>query len=397
VGAEELDLMVTTSKGDDSRIATVVVVSDQPFEQARLRRSLARQGLSSISLPLPNAVEPIVSMRPDLVLLADADPERRASFCAALESRAPQVPVVPLSPEGETGPRVDDLDLHRVLLPLLGAAAMGSPRKRVLVVDDDLDVLNLVTRVLGRAGCAVTCLSEPEQVLRNPPGDPFDLVLLDVLMPRIDGLEVCLVLRRHYGNELRICMMTAARDDEAVRIAQQFGADGYLLKPLRAADLTTLAGLATQEPPQPGTALVPEPPRASRPAPPPSLKKKVLVVDDDPDVLAYCSEVFRRGGAEVDVVCDPSTLAGPLPGGFYDLVLVDVVMPAFGGIDLIRHFLRDVRSVTSHFYAISASDGAGLRETARRAGADGYLAKPLRARQLLSLLEDTGSAPLEVA
>ncbi len=384
--------MVTTSKGHDSRIATVVVVSDQPSEQARLRRSLARQGLSSISLPLRNAVEPVVSMRPDLVLLADPGPELRASFCAALGSRVPQVQVV-LVPPGRKAD--DDLDLHRILLPFLGGAATGNPRKRVLVVDDDLDVLNLVTRVLGGAGCAVTCLSEPEQVLRNPPGDAFDLVLLDVLMPRIDGLEVCLVLRRHYGNELRICMMTAARDDEAVRIAQQFGADGYLLKPLRALDLTTLAGLATQEPPQPGMALVPEPPRASQRTPPASLKKRVLVVDDDPDVLAYCSEVFRRGGAEVEVVCDPSTLAGRIPGGFYDLVLVDVVMPAFGGIDLIRHFLEDVRSVTSRFYAISASDGAGLRETARRAGADGYLPKPLRARQLLSLLEDDGSAPLE--
>jgi DNA-binding response OmpR family regulator len=373
----------------------VVLVSDQPLEQARLRRSLARQGLCSISLSLRDAIEPIVSMRPDLVLLADPGPELRAGFCAALESRAPQVPVVLLPPASGTDLRGDDLDLHSVLLPLLGGAAMGIPRKRVLVVDDDLDVLNLVARVLGTAGCAVTCLSDPEQVLRNPPGDQFDLVLLDVLMPRIDGLEVCLVLRRHYGNELRICMMTAARDDEAVRIAQQFGADGYLLKPLRATDLTTLAGLATQEPLQPGMALVPEPPRASPRTPPPSLRKRVLVVDDDPDVLAYCSEVFRRGGAEVDVVCDPTTLAGPVPGGSYDLVLVDIVMPAFGGIDLIRHFLRDVRSVTSSFYAISASDDANLRETARRAGADGYLPKPLRARQLLSLLEDAGSAPLQ--
>jgi DNA-binding response OmpR family regulator len=398
------------SKAHASRLPTVVVVNDEPFEQALLRRFLARQGMSSISLPLHNAVEAIVSMRPDLVLLADPGPGLRASFCGALKSRAPGVPVVLLVPGAETDLRaqtpdldgaadvlqtpVDYLDLHRVLLPLLGGAAMRVPDKRVLVVDDDLDVLNLVTRVLGRAGCAVTCVSDPEQMLRSPPGDQFDLVLLDVLMPRIDGLEVCLVLRRHYGNELRICMMTAARDDEAVRIAEQFGADGYLLKPLRAADLITLAGVATHEPAQPGTALVPEPPRASQRTPAPALKKRVLVVDDDPDILAYCNEVFRRGGADVDVVSDPTTLAGPVPGGSYDLVLVDIFMPAFGGIDLIRHFLSDVRSVTSQFYAISARDDAELRETARSAGADGYLPKPLRARQLLSLLEDAGSAPL---
>jgi CheY-like chemotaxis protein len=278
-------------------------------------------------------------------------------------------------------------------IPLPDGSPLRTPQKRVLVVDDDPDMLNLVTRVLGSAGCAVTCLSDPEQVLRNPPGNQFDLVLLDVLMPRVDGLELCLVLRRQCGNDLRICMMTAARDDEAVRIAEQFGADGYLLKPLRRTDLLTLAGIATH---QPGVALVPEPPRASQRAPRPSPKKRVLVVDDDPDVLSYCSEVFRRGGAEVDVVSDPLALAGSVPAsGAWDLVLVDIFMPALGGIDLMRHFLKDVRSVTSQFYAISASDGAALREAARRAGADGYLPKPLRARQILALLEDAGARPLE--
>jgi CheY-like chemotaxis protein len=270
------------------------------------------------------------------------------------------------------------------------------PHKRVLVVDDDPDLLNLVTKVLGKAGCAVTCLSDPEELLRDPPGDRFDLVLLDVMMPRIDGLEVCLVLRRHYGNDLRICMMTAARDDEAVRIAGQFGADGFLLKPLRAIDLTTLAGVAVHQPLQPGAALVPEPPRASQRARPAPLKRRVLVVDDDPDVLAWCSEVFRRAGAEVDVAREPLALVqDPREGGTYDLVLVDIFMPAFGGVELIGHFLKDVRNLASRFYAISASDEPGLRESARRAGADGYLPKPLRVRQMLGLLEEYGAAPLE--
>ncbi|HEY6911586.1 MAG TPA: response regulator [Myxococcales bacterium] len=267
------------------------------------------------------------------------------------------------------------------------------PQKRVLVVDDDLDVLTLVEKVLGSAGCAVTCASRPEEVLRNPPGGQFDLVLLDVMMPRIDGLEVCLVLRRHYGDDLRICMITAARDDEAVHIAEQFGADGYLLKPLRATDLMTLAGIATPRPLQPGVALVPEPPRVARRTPP--IRKRVLVVDDDADVLGWCSQVLGRAGAEVEVVCDPATLVRPVASGSWDLVLVDIFMPAFGGIDLIRHLVKDVRRVATPFYAISAREDAVLRDAARRAGADGYIRKPLHARQVLGLLEDGGSAPLD--
>jgi two-component system, sensor histidine kinase and response regulator len=251
------------------------------------------------------------------------------------------------------------------------------PQRRVLVVDDDLDALHLVDRILSREGCAVTCVSDPRQVLLDPPTDPFDLALLDVMMPGIDGLELCLVLRRHYGDDLRICMMTAAHDEEALRIAEQFGADGYLLKPLRPA------------------VLVPEPPRAPRRTSPSRPGKRVLVVDDDPDVLAWCGEVFRRAGADVDAVSDPAALAARLPGCSYDLVLMDVFMPVFGGIALIRRFMKDVRNVTSRFYTISATDGAALRGAALGAGADGHLPKPLRARQVLSLLEDAGSTPLD--
>jgi two-component system, sensor histidine kinase and response regulator len=269
------------------------------------------------------------------------------------------------------------------------------PQRRVLVVDDDLDALHLVDRILSREGCAVTCVSDPRQVLLDPPTDPFDLALLDVMMPGIDGLELCLVLRRHYGDDLRICMMTAAHDEEALRIAEQFGADGYLLKPLRPADLATLAGVAPRSPPRAGAVLVPEPPRAPRRTSPSRPGKRVLVVDDDPDVLAWCGEVFRRAGADVDAVSDPAALAARLPGCSYDLVLMDVFMPVFGGIALIRRFMKDVRNVTSRFYTISATDGAALRGAALGAGADGHLPKPLRARQVLSLLEDAGSTPLD--
>src|SRR3974390_1140948 len=128
-----------------TRLPTVVIVSDQPTEQATLRRFLDRQGLSSISFPRRGGIEPVAAMRPDLVLLTDPGPDLRGSVCTALRARVPGVAIVLLSDEPESEMRarsadldgaasalqrpIDYLDLHGALQPLLGGAPMRQPGK----------------------------------------------------------------------------------------------------------------------------------------------------------------------------------------------------------------------------------------------------------------------------
>jgi DNA-binding response OmpR family regulator len=97
--------------------------------------------------------------------------------------------------------------------------------------------------------------------------------------------------------------------------------------------------------------------------------------------------VYRREGVHVDAIQDPSRLRESLPpGGSYDLVLLDIFMPAVDGIELLRRFSSDVKNVASRFYIITAEEDAALRTLAHRSGADGYLTKPLQQRALLDLL-----------
>jgi two-component system response regulator MprA len=109
---------------------------------------------------------------------------------------------------------------------------------RILVVDDDAAVRESLGRALRLEGYEVEMASDGaealERLLGN--GDDPDLVVLDVLMPNVDGLEVCRTLRRT-GSRLPVLMLTA-RDQVADRVAGlDAGADDYVVKPFALAEL----------------------------------------------------------------------------------------------------------------------------------------------------------------
>jgi CheY-like chemotaxis protein len=375
-----------------ARLPNVVLLNEHPAEQAFLRYFLSSRGIASSSLTHRAGLDALAALRPDVVVIDDA--AGGAEMARRLRERFPHARVALLGGSAGHAGAADALlsrpldiqSLDRDLRPLLGDAPEAeAPLKRVLVVDDDEDVLRLVRRILEAAGCSVTCVSDPKDLLRHPPGDRYDLVLLDVRMPDVNGLEACYLLRQHYGEDLRICMMTAAHDPDTVRRAAQMGADGWLTKPIHRVNLLALVGLAKRPPVErrPATAAA-----STTPVPKATAKRPhVLVVDDDNDVLRYSKLVLGGAGALVDAIQDSSRLRDVLPpGGTYDLVLLDIFMPGVNGIELLRRFSSDVRNCASRMYVVSAADDQDLRDEARRCGADGFLKKPLDRKALLDLL-----------
>ena len=109
---------------------------------------------------------------------------------------------------------------------------------RILVVDDDAAVRESLGRALRLEGYDVELASDGAEALErlDANGDDPDLVVLDVLMPIVDGLEVCRRLRRT-GSHLPVLMLTA-RDEVADRVAGlDAGADDYVVKPFALAEL----------------------------------------------------------------------------------------------------------------------------------------------------------------
>ncbi len=115
------------------------------------------------------------------------------------------------------------------------AAGEGEQAKRVLVLDDDEQLGALLADYLSRFGMAVEHCADPVAGLEQFRSSPFDAVVLDVMMPRMDGFEVCRRLREHSGVPV---LMLTARGDVADRVVGlELGADDYLPKPFEPREL----------------------------------------------------------------------------------------------------------------------------------------------------------------
>jgi two-component system response regulator MtrA len=106
---------------------------------------------------------------------------------------------------------------------------------RILLVEDDPAVQEITALTLAAAGMRVTPEVDGAQALARFRRDPFDAVVLDLMLPGLDGLEVCRRIRRTSG--VPIVMVTAKGDTDDVVSGLEVGADDYVTKPFRGAEL----------------------------------------------------------------------------------------------------------------------------------------------------------------
>jgi DNA-binding response OmpR family regulator len=107
--------------------------------------------------------------------------------------------------------------------------------ERVLVVDDDANVADVVRRYLERDGYTVQLAGDGETALRLADEREPDLVVLDLMLPGIDGLEVCRRLRSH--SDVPVVMLTALGEEADRILGLQLGADDYVTKPFSPREL----------------------------------------------------------------------------------------------------------------------------------------------------------------
>jgi two-component system phosphate regulon response regulator PhoB len=110
--------------------------------------------------------------------------------------------------------------------------------ERVLIVDDDPDILRLVSYNLKQAGFEAVGAETGRKALEIVQGRPPDLIILDVMLPDVDGMEVCRTLRRHESSRLIPIIMLTARGEEIDRVVGfELGADDYVMKPFSPREL----------------------------------------------------------------------------------------------------------------------------------------------------------------
>lgn len=107
--------------------------------------------------------------------------------------------------------------------------------KRVLVVDDEKPIADILEFNLEKEGYDVVCAYDGEEALEKVEEQKFDLVLLDIMLPNKDGMEVCREIRKKY--EMPIIMLTAKDSEIDKVLGLELGADDYVTKPFSAREL----------------------------------------------------------------------------------------------------------------------------------------------------------------
>jgi DNA-binding response OmpR family regulator len=109
---------------------------------------------------------------------------------------------------------------------------------RALVVEDEPNIRELISLHLGLEGLHVTTAVDGESALKLAGSDPFDVVVLDLMLPKIDGVTVCRAIRREGSNtDVPILMLTAKREENDKVVGLESGADDYLTKPFGVREL----------------------------------------------------------------------------------------------------------------------------------------------------------------
>jgi two-component system response regulator MtrA len=106
---------------------------------------------------------------------------------------------------------------------------------RILLVEDDPSIREVTAIGLSAAGFAVTTASDGIEGLERFRADPFELILLDIMLPRLDGYEVCRQIRR--TSTVPVVMLTARADAMDVVLGLEAGADDYVRKPFEVPEL----------------------------------------------------------------------------------------------------------------------------------------------------------------
>lgn len=104
--------------------------------------------------------------------------------------------------------------------------------KKILVVDDETQLVEMVKIRLEAAGYMVVCAYDGQEALEKAKKEKPDLIILDLMLPKMDGYKVCGLLKNdsRYG-KIPIIMFTAKAQDEDMVLGRELGADAYMTKP----------------------------------------------------------------------------------------------------------------------------------------------------------------------
>jgi CheY-like chemotaxis protein len=271
--------------------------------------------------------------------------------------------------------------------------------KRLLVVDDSPTNRRLVSQYARSWGMVVQEAAGPAEALRLiRRGDPFDVAILDVMMPDMDGVRLGLEIREHRDAASLPLVIFSSLGRREVH-AGELEIAAYLMKPLKPSHLfeALSAIFATQS----ATAPEPSPQSEPRPATPAApggqaTSLRVLLAEDNAVNQKLAIRLLERMGIGPTVVGNGIEAVAAAESGNFDLILMDVQMPEMDGLEATRLICQRMpRNRRPRIIAMTANAMQGDRELCLQAGMDDYVSKPIRVEELQQAIEHSRASLLE--
>ena len=270
-----------------------------------------------------------------------------------------------------------------------------------LIVDDNATNRRILQDMLLEWGVLPTLAASGREALdamqtAANAGETFGLVLLDNMMPEMDGFMLAAEIQRRpeLAGSTLMMLSSGDRQDNALR-CKELGVNAYLTKPIRRSELLK-AVLATVGDVSAGAAV-----RASAPHEIlPGLRTlRILLTEDNAVNQKLAVRLLEKRGHKVFVAANGQEALDALDREKFDVVLMDVQMPEMDGIEATRRIRERERTTARHtpVVAMTAHAMKGDRERCLQVGMDGYISKPLRPTELFEAVESLAAAEVPAA
>ncbi len=258
---------------------------------------------------------------------------------------------------------------------------------RVLVVDDNAVNRRILRELLTNwrmqpsvVASGAAAIVEMLRAARD--GVPFPLVILDGMMPEMDGFMVAEKIREHAElNGATVMMLTSGMPTGTTKRCDELGVASYLTKPVTQSELLDAVLIAI------GGAVPPEPVPAA-----PSERAvgglRILLAEDNVINRALATSLLEKRGHSLFHAVNGREAVAAAAREAFDLILMDVQMPEMDGFEATRRIRESEQTTARHtpIAAMTAHAMAGDRERCLTAGMDDYISKPLHKAGLLALL-----------
>ncbi|OIO38508.1 MAG: hypothetical protein AUJ75_02650 [Candidatus Omnitrophica bacterium CG1_02_49_10] len=238
--------------------------------------------------------------------------------------------------------------------------------KKILIIDDDADIRDIIRHFLEGEGYRVHECSSSAEAVKEAESYKPDLITLDVLMPGIDGFQVHSLLKANPStSRIPIVVVSILGDEGKFR----GGISAFICKPFEKQELISVVSTVLNKTDDTKGGAV----------------KKILIVDDEPDIVDIVKIYMQSAGYETCEACDGIEAIEKVRKELPDLIVLDVKMPHMDGYEVIKVLKKDERYGKIPIVILTATKRQGTdKDTFLRLGASGYIAKPFTEESLLS-------------